>query len=49
MLIDHKEVNSSTAVDGKLGDGQNRLAPKVSIADLVKTALSTPASLGNNE
>jgi hypothetical protein len=41
-LIDQKEVNSSTAVDGrKEGHGQNRSAPKISIGDLVKTALST--------
>ncbi|KAL3797927.1 hypothetical protein ACHAWO_001408 [Cyclotella atomus] len=43
-LIDHKEVTSSTAVDGVAGDGMNKSAPKISISELVKTALSTPAS-----
>ncbi|KAL3808535.1 hypothetical protein ACHAXA_002702 [Cyclostephanos tholiformis] len=38
-LIDHKEVNSSAAVDGKDHGGQNRNAPKVSIAQLVKSVL----------
>jgi hypothetical protein len=39
-LIDHKEVNSSVAVDGKDHGYQNRNAPKVSIAELVKSVLS---------
>jgi SNF2 family DNA or RNA helicase len=37
--IDHKEVNSSAAVDGKDHGCQNRNAPKVSIAELVKSVL----------
>ena len=43
-LIDHKEVNSFTAVDGKEGSGHPRKAPKISISELVKTTLSNQAS-----
>ena len=40
-LLDHKEDNSSTVVDGKECKGnQNRAAPKVSIAKLVKSLMS---------
>merc|ERR1712087_338677 len=38
-LIDHKEENSNTAVDGKYHDVKNKYAPKVSIAELVKSVL----------
>eukprot|EP00804_Cyclotella_cryptica_P003233 CCRYP_010485-RC/>CCRYP_010485-RC protein AED:0.11 eAED:0.11 QI:337/0.85/0.75/1/0.85/0.75/8/1228/966 len=43
-LLDHKEVNSFTAVDGKEGCGHPRKAPKISISELVKTTLSNQAS-----
>lgn len=48
-LIGHKEENSNTAVDGKnnaSGD-YNRGAPKVSIAELVKSVLSDQGDGGN--
>ena len=44
-LLDHKDMNSSTAVDGKDHGGHNKSAPKVSIAQLVKSVLSNE----NNE
>eukprot|EP00581_Thalassiosira_minuscula_P006574 CAMPEP_0183743914 /NCGR_PEP_ID=MMETSP0737-20130205/65463_1 /TAXON_ID=385413 /ORGANISM="Thalassiosira miniscula, Strain CCMP1093" /LENGTH=1191 /DNA_ID=CAMNT_0025979545 /DNA_START=8 /DNA_END=3583 /DNA_ORIENTATION=- len=39
-LIDHKEVNSNTAVDGKYYVSQNKSAPKIKISELVKSVLS---------
>jgi hypothetical protein len=49
-LIDHKEENTSTAVDGKTGTGgKNKAAPKISISELVKTALGDPESIESNE
>ena len=48
-LIDHKEVNSSTAVDGLAGTGQNKTAPKICIADLVKTALTSTSTNPSDE
>ena len=40
-LIDHKEVTSNTAVDGKISNatGHGRSAPKVKISELIKTVL----------
>jgi SNF2 family DNA or RNA helicase len=40
-LIDHKEVTSNTAVDGKASNatGHGRSAPKVKISELIKTVL----------
>ena len=47
-LIEYKEVNSSTAVDGKeCGTVHNQSAPKVSISKLVKSVLSTDESYGH--
>ena len=41
-LINDKEENSNTVVDGKVGDVQkNKAAPKISIAQLVKSVLNT--------
>mmetsp|Transcript_34703 Transcript_34703/g.73149 ORF Transcript_34703/g.73149 Transcript_34703/m.73149 type:complete len:1418 (+) Transcript_34703:228-4481(+) len=39
-LIHHKAVNSNSVVDGKGHDGKNKSAPKVSIAELVKSVLN---------
>ena len=39
-MIDHKEENSNTVVDGKYYGGHNKSAPKVKISELVKTVLS---------
>lgn len=43
-LLDHKEVNSVTAVDGIKGCGNNKAAPKISIGLLVKTVLDNQGS-----
>eukprot|EP00579_Thalassiosira_antarctica_P001953 CAMPEP_0201875244 /NCGR_PEP_ID=MMETSP0902-20130614/7268_1 /ASSEMBLY_ACC=CAM_ASM_000551 /TAXON_ID=420261 /ORGANISM="Thalassiosira antarctica, Strain CCMP982" /LENGTH=1151 /DNA_ID=CAMNT_0048402259 /DNA_START=179 /DNA_END=3634 /DNA_ORIENTATION=+ len=39
-MIDHKEENSNTVVDGKKYGGQNKSAPKVKISELVQSVLS---------
>ncbi|KAL7544859.1 hypothetical protein ACHAWF_008221 [Thalassiosira exigua] len=46
-LIDHKEANSSTAVDGKDNGGHNKPAPKVSISQLVKSVLCNDENGGD--
>jgi SNF2 family DNA or RNA helicase len=40
-LIDHKDVTSKTAVDGKPSTGQSRSAPKVKISELIKSVIYT--------
>lgn len=41
-MLDHKEVNSSTVVDGKDYGAQNRSAPKLNTRELVKSVLGYP-------
>lgn len=40
-LLDHKDVTSTTVVDGKASTGQSRSAPKVKISELIKTVIET--------
>ncbi|KAL7435527.1 hypothetical protein ACHAXM_005401 [Skeletonema potamos] len=40
-LLDHKDVTSTTVVDGKASIGQSRSAPKVKISELIKTVIET--------